>query len=95
MNLPVENKLAECLTESNIRQSQLAYRLRKSPAYVSRLCSGQILPGIEAALLIARYLKKPVDQIFLLVEPEPEPISPASLGSVGKLTNNNTGTKKG
>jgi transcriptional regulator with XRE-family HTH domain len=89
----VKNKLAECLAERKIRQSQLAYRLRKSPAYVSRLCRGQILPGIEAALLISRYLKKPVDQIFQLAEPEP--ISPASLGSVGKQTNNPTETTKG
>jgi putative transcriptional regulator len=68
MSATLKNNLAECLTERKIRQSQLARRLRMSPAYVSRLCSGKIQPSIESALRIARYFEKPVEQIFQLVE---------------------------
>jgi|CZKV01.1.fsa_nt_gi putative transcriptional regulator len=68
MNFMLKNQLAECLAERKIRQSQLARRLRMSAAYVSRLRSGKIQPSIGAALRIAHYFGKPVEQIFQLVE---------------------------
>jgi transcriptional regulator with XRE-family HTH domain len=68
MSFKLNNQLAGCLAERKIRQSQLARRLRMSPAYVSRLCSGQIEPSLEAALRIAHYFGKPVELIFQLAE---------------------------
>jgi putative transcriptional regulator len=68
MSFTLKNQLVERLTEKKIRQSQLARRLKMSPAYVCRLCSGKIQPSIEAALRIAHYFGKPVEQIFQLVE---------------------------
>ncbi len=51
-----------------IKKSQLAFHLKMSRAYVTRLERGDIQPSIESALRIARYFKKPVDEIFQLVE---------------------------
>jgi putative transcriptional regulator len=66
MSAGLNNKLADCLAEKKIRQSQLARRLDMSPAYVSRLLNGHIAPSIETALRIARYFGKPVESIFQL-----------------------------
>jgi putative transcriptional regulator len=68
MSFKLKNKLADCLAERKIRQSQLARRLNMSPAYVSRLLNGHIAPSIETALRIARYFGKPVESIFQLGE---------------------------
>jgi putative transcriptional regulator len=71
MSFTLKNKLADCLGERQIRQSQLARRLDMSPAYVSRLLNGHIAPSIEMALRIARYFDKPLESIFQL-EPSDE-----------------------
>lgn len=78
MNFELKNKLADCLAERKIRQSQLARRLNMSPAYVSRLCGGKIHPSLEAAFRIAHYFGKPVEQVFQLVEENDKPGKPIS-----------------
>ncbi|MBU6411215.1 MAG: helix-turn-helix domain-containing protein, partial [Verrucomicrobia bacterium] len=96
MKLTLKNQLAACLAERRIRQSQLAYRLKMSPAYVCRVCGGKIRPSLESAIRIARYFGKPVEEIFQLVDENAKPNNfPASLGSVGELTMNKAGTMKG
>jgi len=75
MNCAITNKLAECRVAKAINKSQLAARLRMSRAYVTRLERGDIRPSIATALRIARYFKKPVDDIFQLVEADQKTIS--------------------
>lgn len=70
MRSKLTNQLAECRTAKGIKKSQLAFRLRMSRGYITRLESGEIQPSIEAALRIARYFGKPVEQIFQLSEGE-------------------------
>ena len=70
MSGKMKNSLIECLAEKEIRQWQLAHRLHMSRAYVSRLCSGQIQPSLEAAFRIAQLVGKPVDKVFQLVDDE-------------------------
>jgi len=70
MSVKLKNLLAECLVEKKIRQWQMARRLCMSRAYVSRVCSGQIQPSLEAAFRIAQLLGKPVDEVFQLVDDE-------------------------
>lgn len=89
MSLTVKNRLAECRAEKKISKSQLAFRLKKSRGYVTRLESGDIRPSLEVALSLARYFHKPVEHIFELHN------FPASLGNVGELTTNKAGTMKG
>lgn len=71
----INNKLAECRAAKGINKSQLAIRLDMSRAYVTRLERGDIRPSIETAMRIARYFKKPVEDIFQLVEEDPQTIS--------------------
>ena len=68
MNCLLSNRLAECRAAKGINKSQLAYRLKKSRAYVTRLERGDIKPSIEVALGLARYFGKTVEFIFQLVE---------------------------
>ena len=49
-----------------MKKSQLAYRLHMSRAYMTRLACGDIRPSLEAALRIAQYFGKPVEEIFQL-----------------------------
>ena len=67
MSCLLNNRLAECRAAKGINKSQLAYRLKKSRAYVTRLERGDIKPSIEVALSIARYFGQPVEFIFELV----------------------------
>lgn len=66
----LQNRLAECRAARGIKKSQLAMRLGKSRAYVTRLERGDIHPSAEVMLGIARYFKKPVEEIFQLAEEE-------------------------
>jgi DNA-binding XRE family transcriptional regulator len=68
MSRKLTNRLAECLKAKGIKKSQLAYYLDLDRAAVTRLVRGDIRPRIETALRIAAYLKKPVEEIFQLVE---------------------------
>ena len=96
MKFKLNNQLAECLAERQIRQSQLAYRLKVSPAYVCRVIKGDMRPSLESAIRIARYFGKPVEGIFQLVEEKTKQCNfPASLGSVGEQTKREAGTMKG
>ena len=62
------NRLAERLAAKGVKKSQLAFWLKMSRAYVTRLERGDIRPSIETALRISSYFKKPVEEIFQLVE---------------------------
>jgi DNA-binding XRE family transcriptional regulator len=68
MSFGLKNKLADCLAEKNVRQSQLARHLDMSPAYVSRLVACQIQPCMIVALRIAHFFGKPVESIFQVVQ---------------------------
>jgi putative transcriptional regulator len=68
MNRKLTNQLAECLAAKGVKKSQLAFWLKMSRAYVTRLEHGDIRPSIETALRIASYFKKPVGEIFQLIE---------------------------
>lgn len=107
MRWMLKNRLAECRAAKRINKSQLAYYMHMSRGYVTRLERGDIRPSAEAMLRIARFFKRPVEQIFQLVEKAANgegrtEISegvhknsfPASLGSVGEA-NNKAETIKG
>jgi putative transcriptional regulator len=68
MRYKLTNRLAECLAAKGVKKSQLAYWLKMSRAYVTRLERGDIRPSIESAVRIARYFDKDVEEIFQLVE---------------------------
>ena len=68
MRCLLTNRLAECLTAKGIKKSQLAFRLKMSRAYVTRLVRGDIQPSIQVALRLARYFGRSVEEIFQLVE---------------------------
>jgi putative transcriptional regulator len=68
MRYKLTNRLAECLDAKGVKKSQLAYWLKMSRSYVTRLVRGEIGPSIETALRIASYFKKTVEEIFQLVE---------------------------
>ena|SRR5882757_1562791 len=91
MSFELKNKLAECLAEKKIRQSQLAHYLDMSPAYVSRLAGCHIDPSVIVALRIAHFFSKPVESIFQLVQ-DGQPMKPrfqfphGGLPSVGEST---------
>lgn len=68
MSCLLKNRLAECRAAKGINKSQLAIRLGKSRAYVTRVERGEINPSAEVMLCIARYFCKPVEEIFQLVE---------------------------
>ncbi|HEY3853729.1 MAG TPA: helix-turn-helix transcriptional regulator [Verrucomicrobiae bacterium] len=72
MSSTLQNRLAECLAAKGIRKSQLAYRLKMTRAYVTRLERGDIRPSFETAIRIARYFDKPVEEIFQLIEQDGE-----------------------
>ena len=64
----IKNTLAGCLVAKGINQSQLARRFDLSRAHVSRLIKGNAQPSLDLALRMATYFKKPVEEIFQLVE---------------------------
>lgn len=66
MSTTVTNRLTECRNAKGIKKSQLAFYLKKSRGYVTRLEQGDIQPSIESALRIAQYFGKPVEHIFQL-----------------------------
>lgn len=68
MQYKITNRLAERLAAKGVKKSQLAFWLKMSRAYVTRLECGDIRPSIETALRIGSYFKKPVEEIFQLVE---------------------------
>ncbi|HUZ07100.1 MAG TPA: helix-turn-helix domain-containing protein [Candidatus Paceibacterota bacterium] len=68
MKHKLTNRLAECRAAKGISKSQLAYYLDLDRAAVTRLERGDIRPSIETAFRLAAYFKKPVDEIFQLVE---------------------------
>lgn len=81
----LNNRLAECRAAKGINKSQLAMRLDMSRAYVTRLERGDIQPSLETALRIARYFRRPVEEIFRLVEDSQQPISRSPSAASGNL----------
>ena len=75
MRYKLTNRLAELLAAKGVKKSQLAYWLKMSRASVTRLERGEVRPSIQTALRLAAYFKKPVDEIFQLVEEEAKAIS--------------------
>lgn len=73
MKFTLKNKVAECRAERKLNKSQLALRLQKTRGYVTRLERGEIQPRLTVALEVARYLKKPVEEIFQLQEEGNQP----------------------
>lgn len=68
MRCVFKNQLAECLAAKGVKKSQMAFRLRMSRAYVTRLVNGDVHPSLETAIRIARYFHKPVEEVFQLEE---------------------------
>jgi putative transcriptional regulator len=95
MSRKLTNRLAECLDDKGVKKSQLAYWLKMSRAHVTRLERGKVRPGIETALRIARYFKKPVEDIFQLADEELKPIPRPVSATSGELTSKSAGIVKG
>jgi len=66
----VTNKISECRVARKISKAHLARRIHRSRAYVTQVEKGALQPGAEVMLRIALYFKKPVEEIFQLVEEE-------------------------
>ena len=62
----VRNKIAQFLKDKKQNPSWLAFNLKVSRAYVSRVISGKLQPGTAFAFRIARCLGKPVEAVFSL-----------------------------
>ena len=75
MKCKLTNQLADCRAARGMKKSQLAFRLKMSRAYVTRLERGEIRPSFETAVRIAHIFGKPVEGIFQLVEEETKTIS--------------------
>jgi putative transcriptional regulator len=71
MRCTLKNHLTECLDERGVKKSELAHRLRRSRAYITRLVKGEIHPSLAMAIRIARYFRKPVEEVFQLEEVNP------------------------
>jgi putative transcriptional regulator len=84
MRCTLTNRLAECLAAKKLKKSQLAYCLRMSRAYITRLVRGDVRPSLEAAIRIARFFHKPVEEIFQLEEAKPA-VEPTAHLEVGAL----------
>jgi len=69
MKCLLTNRLAECRAAKGMNKSKLAFRLKMTRAYVTRLERGDIRPSVETAIRIARIFGQPVEKIFELVEP--------------------------
>lgn len=78
MEYRLTNRVAECRIAKGINKSQLAFRLKMSRAYVTRLERGDIHPSAVAMLRIADYFGKPVKEIFqlVIVDGSSEPAKP-------------------
>ena len=68
MRYLLRNRLAEHRTAKGMKKSQLAFRLKMSRAFVTRLERGDIRPRLETAIRIARIFGQPVEEIFQLDE---------------------------
>ncbi len=64
----VRNKITECRIARKISKADLARRIDRSRAYVTQVENGDLQPGAEAMLRIARFFDKPVEEIFQLIE---------------------------
>jgi len=88
----VSNKISECRLARKISKADLARRIGRSRAYVTRVEQGQLQPGGEAMLRIARYFKLPVEEIFHLDEGAAKTISrPCSASDRNQLNAENKG----
>jgi len=72
----LQNRIGELLAAKKQNASWLAYRLKVSRAYVSRVVRGKLQPGVGAAIGIARCLGKPVEEVFHLAEEGTKEIRP-------------------
>ena len=95
MKFLLTNRLAECRAAKGMNKSKLAFRLKMSRAYVTRLERGDIRPSFETAIRIARIFGKPVETIFMLVEPASKTNFPSVHGNEREfLTTPDTNNKK-
>ena len=69
MKYLLTNRLAECRAAKGMNKSKLAFLLKMTRAYVTRLERGDIRPSFETAIRIARLFGQPVENIFVLVGP--------------------------
>ena len=68
MNRKLTNRLAECRAAKGMNKSKLAFRLKMTRGYVTRLERGDIRPKLETAIRIAQIFGQPVESIFQLIE---------------------------
>ena len=60
----VENKVKERRTELGMTQEQLAQKSSVGRSTISEIESGEHIPSVEVALLLAAALGKTVDDLF-------------------------------
>jgi putative transcriptional regulator len=64
MSRLLTSRLAECRAAKGMNKSKLAFLLKMTRGYVTRLERGDIRPKLETAIRIARIFGKPVESIF-------------------------------
>ena len=64
----IKSNITQCREARGLRKSQLAYYARVGRSCITKLEQGSLVPSLDLALRIARCLKKPVEEIFQLVE---------------------------
>jgi len=63
--MPIRNNIADILKwELHITQSQFAASIGENTAYLNKICSGLVEPGVTKAKRIAKGLGKTVEQVW-------------------------------
>ena len=73
-------KVKEARKERGVSQSELAEAIYRRRATVSDLENGKVMPDMETVVLIALFLKKPL-QYFLVIEPYTEKLFEGELNA--------------
>ena len=68
----MENKLEELRKRNNIRQDDLGKALQVSRQTISSIENGKYNPSLELAFKISRYVKMPIEEIFIFKEDDYE-----------------------
>ncbi len=67
-DVKLENRIRVFRAEHRLSQGELAKRIGVSRKTISTIEVGRFVPSTIIALLIARYFRVPVEQIFYLTE---------------------------
>ncbi len=68
MSNKIRNQVRELRTRAELTQEQLAWKVGVTRVTINCLENGVYLPSIELALRLARFFRRPVEEIFIMEE---------------------------